>query len=110
VAVAETVIIGGGVTGASTAFHLTRRRPGRVIVVERYTAGAGPTAKTIGIIRLHYSYEPLIHLARRGLEFFEQFEAHTGVTADFVRAGFLLLARPDQLHGVEENVGLAYAR
>ena len=105
-AVAETVIIGGGVTGASTAFHLTRRRPGRVIVVERYTAGAGPTAKTIGIIRLHYSYEPLIHLARRGLEFFEQFEAHTGVTADFVRAGFLLLARPDQLQGVEENVGL----
>lgn len=103
---AQTVIVGGGVTGASTAFHLTRRRAGRVIVVERHTAGAGPTAKTIGIIRLHYSYEPLIHLARHGLEFFERFEAHTGATADFIRTGFLLLARPDQLHGVEANVAL----
>ena len=105
-ALAETVIVGAGVTGASTAFHLAGRRPGRVIVVERHTAGAGPTAKTIGIIRLHYSYEPLIHLAVRGLQFFERFEAHTGATADFIRTGFLLLARPDQLHGVEENVAL----
>ena len=103
---AQTVIVGGGVTGASTAFHLTRRRAGPIIVVERNTAGAGPTAKTIGIIRLHYSYEPLIHLAMRGLDFFERFEAHTGATADFIRTGFLLLARPDQLHGVEENVAL----
>jgi sarcosine oxidase subunit beta len=106
VAVAETVIIGGGVVGASTAFHLARRRGGRIIVVERNTAGAGPTSKTIGIVRLHYSYEPLIRLATRGLEFFQRFEAHTGATADFVRTGFLLLARPDQLHGVEENVAL----
>jgi sarcosine oxidase subunit beta len=106
VAVAETVIIGGGVMGASTAFHLAKRRTGHVIVVERNTAGAGPTSKTIGIVRLHYSYEPLIHLAMGGLEFFRQFEAHTGATADYVRTGFLLLARPDQLPGVEENVAL----
>jgi len=103
---AQTVIVGGGVTGASTAFHLTRRRAGHVVVVERNTVGAGPTAKTIGIIRLHYSYEPLIHLAVRGLDFFERFEAHTGATADFTRTGFLLLARPDQLPGVEANVAL----
>lgn len=103
---AQTVIVGAGVTGASTAFHLTRRRGGRVIVVERGTAGAGPTSRSIGIIRLHYSYEPLIHLALRGLAFFERFEEHTGATADFVRTGFLLLARPDQLPGVQANVAL----
>ncbi len=103
---AQTVIIGAGVTGASTAFHLTQRRAGKVILVERNTAGAGPTAKTIGIVRLHYSYEPLIHLAMRGLAFFERFEAHTGATADFLRTGFLLLARPDQVPGMEANVAL----
>ncbi|HEY6102210.1 MAG TPA: FAD-binding oxidoreductase [bacterium] len=105
-AVAETVIVGGGVMGASTAFHLAKRRAGRIIVVEQNTAGAGPTSKTIGIVRLHYSYEPLIRLAMLGLEFFRNFEAHTGATADFIRTGFLLLARPDQLRGVEENVAL----
>ena len=105
-AAAETVIVGGGVVGASTAFHLAKRTAGRIIVVERNTAGAGPTSKTIGIVRLHYSYEPLIRLASRGLEFFRNFEAHTGATADFSRTGFLLLARPDQLPGVEANVAL----
>ena len=51
------------------------------------TAGSGPTSRTIGIVRLHYSYEPLIQLAVRGLQFFEHFEAHTGATADFIRTG-----------------------
>ena len=100
------MIIGAGVTGASTAFHLATRSSGRLVVIERGTAGSGPTSRTIGIVRLHYSYEPLIQLAVRGLQFFEQFEAHTGATADFIRTGFLLLARPDQLPGVEANVAL----
>ena len=103
---ADVVIIGGGVIGASTAFQLGRRTAGRVILVERDTVGSGPTAKTIGIIRLHYSYEPLVRLAVRGLEMFSHFEALTGATADFTRMGFLLLATPDQLHAVEENVGI----
>lgn len=103
---ADIVIIGGGVTGASTAFQLTRRRAGRIVLVERDTIGSGPTARTIGIIRLHYSYEPLIRLAARGLEVFSHFEALTGSTADFTPAAFLLLARPDQLPAVEENVAL----
>lgn len=106
---ADVVIVGGGVTGASTAFQLSRRKAGRIVLVERDTVGAGPTARTIGIIRLHYSYEPLIRLALRGLEVFSRFEAYTGSTADFTQAGFLLLARLDQLPQVEENVALQQA-
>jgi glycine/D-amino acid oxidase-like deaminating enzyme len=75
---ADVVIVGGGVIGASTAFQLSRRKAGRIVLVERATVGSGPTARTIGIIRLHYSYEPLIRLAMRGLEVFSRFEAHTG--------------------------------
>jgi len=103
---ADIVIVGGGVIGTSTAFQLGRRKAGRVVLVERETVGAGPTAKTIGIIRLHYSYEPLIRLAVRGLEMFSRFEALTGSTADFTRTGFLLLATVGQLAAVEENVAL----
>lgn len=103
---AEVVIIGGGVMGASAAFQLARRKAGRIVLVERATVGAGPTARSIGIIRLHYSYEPLIRLAVRGLELFTHFEALTGATADFTRTGFLLLATPQQLPAVEDNVAL----
>ncbi len=103
---ADVVIVGAGSTGASTAFHLARRGAGKIIVVERDTVAAGPTAKSIGIIRLHYSYEPLIHLAVRSLELFLEFEALTGGTADFTRTGFLLLATGTQLPAVTENVEL----
>lgn len=103
---AEVVIIGGGVMGASAALQLARRRVGRIILVERDTVGAGPTARSIGIIRLHYSYEPLIRLAVRGLQIFASFETLTGATADFTRTGFLLLATPQQLPAVEDNVML----
>lgn len=103
---ADVVIVGGGCTGASTAFQLARRKYGKIILVERDSVGAGPTSKSIGIIRLHYSYEPLIRLASRSLELFTRFEELTGGVADFTRAGFLLLASPAQMPRLEENVSL----
>lgn len=105
-ATADVVVIGGGCMGASIAFQLARREIGKIILVERSTVGAGPTAKTTGIIRLHYSHEPLIRLAARSLELFTRFEELTGGTADFVRTGFLLLASAAQVGAVAANVQL----
>jgi glycine/D-amino acid oxidase-like deaminating enzyme len=104
----DVIVIGGGCTGASTAFQLARRGR-RVVLVERDTVGSGPTARSIGIIRLHYSHEPLIRLAIRSLRMFTAFEELTGGTADFVRAGFLLLAAPAQMDALRANVRLQHA-
>ncbi len=105
---ADIVILGGGSTGTSVAFHLARRRYGRVVMIERDTVGAGPTAKSIGIIRLHYSYEPLIRLAARSLEAFARFGELTGAVADFTRCGFLLLASEREMDGLRANVELQH--
>ncbi len=105
---ADVVVLGGGSTGTSVAFQLTRRRYGKIVLVERETVGAGPTAKTIGIIRLHYSYEPLVRLAARSLELFGQFEDLTGAVADFTRCGFLLLAAEAEMAGLRANVDLQH--
>jgi glycine/D-amino acid oxidase-like deaminating enzyme len=103
---ADIVVIGGGCTGASTAFHLMRRGARRVVLLEQKTAGSGPTAKSSGIIRLHYSYEPLIRLAARSRDVFSHFEEITGATADFRRTGFLLLGSHAQLPALKANVAL----
>ncbi len=103
---ADVVIIGGGCTGTSTAFQLARRGAGKIILVERGSIGSGPTAKSIGIIRLHYSYEPLIRLAARSLELFWHFADLTGGVADFTRTGFLLLASSEQMPSLRANVEL----
>ncbi|MBI2246951.1 MAG: FAD-binding oxidoreductase [Armatimonadetes bacterium] len=103
---ADVVVIGGGSTGTSVAFQLARRGAGRVVLVERGAIGSGPTSKSMGIIRLHYSYEPLIRLALRSLELFSHFEDLSGGTADFTRAGFLLAASSAQIPALRDNVAL----
>ena len=56
---ADVVVIGGGVQGASLAFHLASRGA-RVTVVERSTIGAGATGRSSGLVRV------LLRPARRG--------------------------------------------
>ncbi len=103
---ADVVVVGGGCIGASAAFYLAQARAGRVVLVERDRVGSGPTARTVGIVRLHYSHEPLVELARRSLERFVHFEELTGKSADFTRTGFLLLAPATELEGLAANVAL----
>lgn len=109
----RVVIIGGGSTGTSVAFQLARRFRAdgggrRVLLVERNTVGAGPTSKSIGIIRLHYSFYPLVAMAQRSLELFARFEELTGQTADFSRIGFLLVVGESQMPTLRENVTLQH--
>lgn len=47
---ATAVIVGGGVTGLSTAYHLARKGFGRVIVLEKGTVGDGSSSRAAGII------------------------------------------------------------
>lgn len=103
---ADVVVVGGGCIGASAAFYLAQARAGRVVLVERDRVGSGPTARTVGIVRLHYSHEPLVELARRSLERFVHFEELTGKSADFTQTGFLLLAPATELEGLAANVAL----
>lgn len=44
------IIVGGGVTGLSAAYHLARRGAGPVTVLERRRVGAGASSRAAGII------------------------------------------------------------
>lgn len=103
---ADVVVVGGGCVGTSAAFQLAQLGAGRVVLVERGQVGGGPTGRTVGIVRLHYSHEPLVELARRSLERFVRFHELTGRSADFTRTGFLLLAPAAELEGLAANVAL----
>ena len=45
-----TIIIGGGVIGLSTAYHLARKHFGRIIVLEKGPVGDGSSSRAAGII------------------------------------------------------------
>ena len=44
---AEFIIVGGGIMGASLAFHLASRKVGRVLLMERRFLGAGSTGTEV---------------------------------------------------------------
>ena len=58
----DAVIIGGGIAGVSTAFHLSRRGC-RVAVLERKFVAAGATGRSSGLVRMHYDLEAESRLA-----------------------------------------------
>lgn len=88
---ADVVIIGGGVTGCSIAYHLAERGVRQVVVLEKSVLASGATGKSSACIRQHYSTPETCRMVRESLRFFETFEERTaGRTASFVRVGYLL--------------------
>ena len=69
----DVAIIGGGVIGASVAFHLTKLGCRRVVVLERGQVAGGATARSSGIVRTHYSVPINVQVARASLAVFERF-------------------------------------
>lgn len=107
---ASIVVIGGGATGASIAFHLAKRGVRDVIVVEKQFVAAGSTGKSSACIRQHYSTPETCRMVLKSLRFFEQFEELTGGrTASFVRTGYLLGVDDRMRKPMEASVALQQA-
>jgi sarcosine oxidase, subunit beta len=88
---ADVVIIGGGVTGASTAYHLTRRGVRDVIVVDKGTLASGGTGRSSACVRQHYSTAETCRMIKYSLEFFQHFaERVDGASCGFRHTGYLL--------------------
>ena len=80
---ASVTIIGGGVMGVSTAFHLAQGGVGSIVVIERDLLGSGSSAKPLGGVRAAFSDPGNILLAQRSLEAYERFASSSGSTSAF---------------------------
>jgi sarcosine oxidase subunit beta len=88
----RVVVIGGGVTGLSTAYHLARAGVRDVLLLEREQLASGSTGRSAGGIRLQFSDAVNITLAKRSVAVFERFSQEFGAECDFRQYGYLLLA------------------
>ena len=88
---ADFIIIGGGVIGCSTAYHLAREGAKRVVLLERAELASGGTAKSCAIVRTHYSIETNLHHAVESLRVFSHFDKLVGGDAGWHRTGYLIL-------------------
>src|SRR5215212_2151726 len=97
---AELVVIGGGVIGASVAYHLAARGVRDVLVLERGAApGAGSTGRATGGFRAQFGTRVNVQLSLLSREKLLRFEEETGVSPGFRQVGYLFVA------GCEEELG-----
>lgn len=101
---ADVVIVGGGVNGASIAYHLGRRAYGKIIVLEKNDLATGSTAKSAGIVRQHYTNPLIIQMAIESRQFFETFQDEVGGHPGFVQNGFLLFVAEPEVDALQMNV------
>jgi sarcosine oxidase, subunit beta len=93
---AAVVIVGGGVIGASIAFHLGEAGVEDVLLLERGELGSGSTSKGAGGVRAMFSDELNVRIAMRSLEAWAAFGQRPGWEIDLHRVGYLFLLSSDE--------------
>jgi sarcosine oxidase subunit beta len=89
---ADVVIIGGGVMGASAAYHLATRGCRNVVLLERAPLlGSGATGKCAGGIRYQFSTDINVRLSLLSLPMLARFEQELGQSIDLRWTGYLFL-------------------
>jgi 4-methylaminobutanoate oxidase (formaldehyde-forming) len=89
----QTLIIGGGVAGASAAYHLSKLGRTDIVLVERNQLTSGTTWHAAGLIMQLRSTHALTELARYNVELYASLEAETGQATGFKQNGTLGVCR-----------------
>ena len=94
---ASIIIIGGGVMGASTVYHLATRGVKNVLLLEREDFfGTGATGRCAGGVRYQFSTEVNIRLSQASIPMLERFEDEIGQPVDYRKLGYLFLLKNEQ--------------
>jgi len=87
------VIIGGGVIGASVAYHVAELGCTDVLLVEQGQLSSGTTWHAAGLVGQLRASESGTRLVQYSTELYDRLEASTGLSAGFRRCGGLIVAR-----------------
>ena len=102
----DVVVVGGGVMGTSTAFHLAESGIS-VALFEANELASGSTSKAAGGVRANFSDELNIALGARSLDLFSRFLERPGYEIDLHRPGYLFaLTKSEDVTRFEESTGL----
>ena len=94
---ADVVIIGGGIVGASVAWHVTESGCTNVLIVEREThQGKGSTGKSMGGVRAQFATTPNIQMSMFSINFYAEFDERLGQPGGYRPQGYLFVATAEK--------------
>ena len=89
----RTVVIGAGVVGTSTAYHLAELGDSDVLVLERNVLGSGTTWHAAGLTASVRGTPAMTELALYGINLYQRLGADSGVDVSFNQCGSITVAR-----------------
>ena len=106
---ADVVVIGGGIIGASIAFHLAEAGIDDLVLLERSDVACGSSGKPIGGVRAQFSDVLNIRLAAHSLAAYDRFGQSPGADIEFDKVGYLFLLRtPDDVARFEKSIAIQH--
>ncbi|MCJ7993728.1 FAD-dependent oxidoreductase [Rhizobium cremeum] len=89
---AQIVVIGGGIIGCSTAYHLARDHKADVVLLEQGTLTSGSTWHAAGLVGQLRSSASITRVLKYSVELYKGLEAETGLATGWKMTGCLRLA------------------
>jgi 4-methylaminobutanoate oxidase (formaldehyde-forming) len=95
---AQVVVVGGGIVGASVAYHLTSLGVTDVVILEQGRLSSGTTWHAAGLVGQLRATESGTRLVQYSAELYQRLEAETGLATGYKECGGLTVARtPDRM-------------
>lgn len=89
---AQIVVIGGGIIGCSTAYHLARDHKADVILLEQGSLTSGSTWHAAGLVGQLRSSASITRVLKYSVDLYKGLEAETGLATGWKMTGCLRLA------------------
>ena len=105
---ASVVVIGGGVMGCSTLYHLAKAGVGDAILIERNKLTSGTTWHSAAQVRALRSTRNLTDLVRYSIDLYSRLEQETGQQVGWINKGSLSIAtNADRMVHIRRQAALA---
>jgi glycine cleavage system aminomethyltransferase T/glycine/D-amino acid oxidase-like deaminating enzyme len=107
---ARAVIVGGGIVGASVAYHLTQLGWRDVVLLEQGSLSCGTTWHAAGLVGQLRSSSNLTRLIRYSADLYSRLEGLTGQSTGWKRCGSVSVARTaERMIQLKRNAAMATA-
>ena len=105
---ARVVIVGGGIAGCSTAYHLARLGVKDVVLLEQGKLTCGTTWHAAGLVGQTRATRNATRMSRYGIDLYASLEAETGLATGWKQCGSLNVAKtPERLTSMKRQMARA---
>jgi heterotetrameric sarcosine oxidase beta subunit len=104
----DVIVVGAGIMGLATAYHLAKdHAPRRILVLDQSYLCGGASGRNGGGVRAQWSSEANVRLMQESLQLCKEFAHEHRINTWFRQGGYLFLARDEQRAAeLEKSVAL----